>query len=427
MTAEVAIVNRSAVALAADSFATITRPGKPPKTYNVNKLFTLSKHAPVGVMVYGAAEVLGVPWETVVKVFRKSLKDDRLDKIDHYAERFIRFLSNSNVLFSADSQVRWLTSVVDHFLANVDADIDKRAERHVKQNGAITEDEVAKLTNEVVAQRIAMLGSHPARDNLPADFENRVRAELATFFDASVTQRLPKKPLTDEKKADLHEAAVLLFTRKFDIPTTRSGIVIAGFGEIECFPVVRAYLIHGVCCGQLIYSYDESDSFDGDGCAVLPFAQRDVANAFLQGIDDHNLSIIMDYVKLVFSQLATTVAQTIPLSDNERESVEARLNAAALDAVTQLDRNIEGHLRTKHIDPLLATVNVLPKEELAVLAEALVSLTSLKRKMSTDVETVGGPIDVAVISKGDGFIWIRRKHYFDPSINPSFVPRYLCE
>ena len=38
-------------------------------------------------------------------------------------------------------------------------------------------------------------------------------------------------------------------------------------------------------------------------------------------------------------------------------------------------------------------------------------------------ETVGGPVDVAVISKGDGFIWIRRKHYFDPALNTRYFDR----
>ncbi len=41
-----------------------------------------------------------------------------------------------------------------------------------------------------------------------------------------------------------------------------------------------------------------------------------------------------------------------------------------------------------------------------------------------DAETVGGPIDVAVISKGDGFIWIKRKHYFSPELNPQFFANY---
>jgi len=41
-----------------------------------------------------------------------------------------------------------------------------------------------------------------------------------------------------------------------------------------------------------------------------------------------------------------------------------------------------------------------------------------------EAETVGGPIDVAVISKGDGFIWINRKHYFARELNPPFFANY---
>ena len=39
-------------------------------------------------------------------------------------------------------------------------------------------------------------------------------------------------------------------------------------------------------------------------------------------------------------------------------------------------------------------------------------------------ETVGGEVDVAVISKGDGFIWIKRKHYFKPELNPQYLAKY---
>jgi hypothetical protein len=67
---------------------------------------------------------------------------------------------------------------------------------------------------------------------------------------------------------------------------------------------------------------------------------------------------------------------------------------------------------------------LLPKSELAAMAEALVNLTSFKRKVSMELETVGGPIDVAVISKGDGFIWVKRKHYFTKEMNPRFFASY---
>ena len=62
----------------------------------------------------------------------------------------------------------------------------------------------------------------------------------------------------------------------------------------------------------------------------------------------------------------------------------------------------------------------LPKEELAEMAETLVNLTSFKRRVTPEAETVGGPIDVAVISKGDGLVWIKRKHYFVPELNPRY-------
>jgi len=76
------------------------------------------------------------------------------------------------------------------------------------------------------------------------------------------------------------------------------------------------------------------------------------------------------------------------------------------------------------VEPVTTAVAALPKDELAVLAESLVNLTALKRRMSMAEETVGGPIDVAVISKGDGFIWIKRKHYFRPELNHCFFANY---
>jgi hypothetical protein len=74
--------------------------------------------------------------------------------------------------------------------------------------------------------------------------------------------------------------------------------------------------------------------------------------------------------------------------------------------------------------PILNTIGVLPLDELASMAESLVNLTSFKQRVSLEAETVGGPIDVAVISKGDGFIWIKRTRYFDSERNPHFFKNY---
>ena len=66
----------------------------------------------------------------------------------------------------------------------------------------------------------------------------------------------------------------------------------------------------------------------------------------------------------------------------------------------------------------------LNKSELAEMAETLVNLVSFRKQVTMEAETVGGPIDVAVITKGDGFIWIKRKHYFKPELNHQFFSNY---
>ncbi|MNP85604.1 hypothetical protein D3C76_1854140 [compost metagenome] len=60
------------------------------------------------------------------------------------------------------------------------------------------------------------------------------------------------------------------------------------------------------------------------------------------------------------------------------------------------------------------------------MAETLANLTSFRRKLMMDSysQSVGGPIDVALISKGDGFIWIKRKHYFNQQLNHNFFQNY---
>jgi hypothetical protein len=100
------------------------------------------------------------------------------------------------------------------------------------------------------------------------------------------------------------------------------------------------------------------------------------------------------------------------------------LKAAGPKLVEEFEEAIANYCKENHSRPITQAVASLPKDELAAMAESFVNLTSFKRRISLDLETVGGPIDVAVISKGDGFIWIKRKHYFKPELNPHFFARF---
>ena len=76
MTSEILIMNPQAVALAADSAVTLVqerirgdlRERKHKIFTSANKIFTLSKYHPVGIMIYNNATCMGTPWETINRV-----------------------------------------------------------------------------------------------------------------------------------------------------------------------------------------------------------------------------------------------------------------------------------------------------------------------------------------------------------------------
>ena len=98
MTAEVAILNRGAVALAADSAVTVGvgGPGRKKKIYDsANKLMMLSDHAPVGVMFFGNAELMGIPWETLLKDFRRDLGWRSFPSFEGYVLELLGYLKGT--------------------------------------------------------------------------------------------------------------------------------------------------------------------------------------------------------------------------------------------------------------------------------------------------------------------------------------------
>src|SRR6266496_2623494 len=101
MTAEIAVMNKEAVALAADSAVTVLFEGGAKVFPSANKIFALSKHEPVAAMVYGNAGLMGVPWEPAIKLFRRELGDHSYPSIKEYADEFLKFLRGHSQLFPA--------------------------------------------------------------------------------------------------------------------------------------------------------------------------------------------------------------------------------------------------------------------------------------------------------------------------------------
>jgi hypothetical protein len=90
MTAEIAIANRQAIVLAADSAITI---GRERVWKHANKIFSLGPSNDIGIMIYNAGDFLGIPWEIIIKEFRNYCADVSYGTLHECATAFRRFLA----------------------------------------------------------------------------------------------------------------------------------------------------------------------------------------------------------------------------------------------------------------------------------------------------------------------------------------------
>jgi hypothetical protein len=174
-------------------------------------------------------------------------------------------------------------------------------------------------------------------------------------------------------------------------------VVFAGMGETEALPVLLQHKVGTLVAGKLRSVIEDEARVDRDTPGiVVPMAQREVIDLLYGGVWPELKQKLFQIAKGCFSDF----------DDKNKESSREQLERLEESFINILGREIQENYTNSLIDCVAA----LPRYELASLAEALVSITILLARMSgRKKETVGGPIDVALVSKGDGFIWIKRK------------------
>lgn len=415
MTAEIAILNRSAVALAADSAVTIGQK----KIYNsANKLFTLSKVRPVGVMVYGNAELMGIPWETIIKHYRNTeLLDKSFLSLKDYKDHFIEFLRTTSI-FSVEHEERYAVNIVGFHLTKIRESIQQELKQRDKESKGFTDKDAKEVISVVINNRLMDLES---QDFSEGGNEGRIKEFMdiyATLFGNGLEAILQKIPLGKRDRDRLFRICALAVFKK-RLFGGRSGVVIAGFGEAELYPALESFAVEGRVRNFLKYQQERSGSIGIKNHSwIVPFAQSEMVSTFMNGIHPDLHSLIRSYLGRMFQELPNLL---VTQGGDKKENLTKELKKVSEAFVKEWD----SYAKKNFIDQILDSVEVLPKDELAAMAEALVNLTSFRRRVTMDQETVGGPIDVAVISKGDGFIWIKRKHYFEPSLNQHFMSNYF--
>jgi hypothetical protein len=379
------------IALAADSAVML---GNGKKIYHTaEKLFSLTPSLPVAIMTFGAADMMSVPWETVVKIYAQKLGNRRFDTLDQYAKDFLSFIEGATSLFPPEDQKNHVEGAVRAVWSGLYRD---------KLSNSIKESSKASVDDKITALADIIHGDHDFwhkysdLEGLGAEYGARVVETYDDVITHVEKQVFEGMKLPRALKSDLRKTVSFMYGKEWFHPSDESGVVVAGMGESEPFPALLQYRVGTVAAGKLRYAKADEARVGSADAVVVPFAQRETIDMIIGGIHPRLRDKLIDDVQCWMP--------------NGRKNGKPKDSEHVDKRKKEFVDYLRKEILQRYDEPFMQAVSALPRQDLAKMAEALVNLTAFLMRMTADQdETVTEPIDVALLSKGDGFTWIKHK------------------
>lgn len=421
LTTEVVVINRDAVALAADSAASsVTGIHK-----FANKLFGLVHDWPIALMVYNSASFMGMPWEVLIHGYRERVAgNEQFRTLEDCAQDFIEYLREVGRTPPVTAlQAHYFTTLSTRFYNRIRVRFDSAIRLRFAMKEHPSTQDVSKILAQYIEEGIAEIDSLANAEGIPITHPERILVEAKPALSDALDIVFELLPLTDQQREDLLLGAAKIFIKDLSEHPLReyTGLVLAGFGADDVFPCCRAYQIEGMVFDSLRYRDAAHQSYTytpDNGPRIIPYAQADVVISFLFGVHEGYEQELWEGIDVLFNDDLTE--QVTDLSEEQQKQIDGWRT----EQIKKLRKKMMQYQRNVYIDPFMKAIRFAHRKELGELARALVDITSLRRRFSADANSVDGPIDVAVISKKDGLIWLNRKQYFDEALNPHFFTRY---
>ena len=392
MTAEVAVMNRQGVAIAADSAVTIGSDGSYKTYYTQQKLFNLSRKHFVGIMVYEDSEFMNINWEIIINEFSKYLGDNALFTLEEYAKHFLDFLRDFKYVDT--DQKNYLARMSYCFFDEIKKSYEEEVSENYKDQ-EITKSQQSKIIAGVLKKE---RGKLEKTDNYISFTDDGFVKENKEIIVKKMEETFPE--INDKMKEEMIDL-FFLDINKFEIGRWLyyyTGIVFAGYGSKEIFPSIVHFKLYGKMGKNILHNNFQISDINESSAHINPYSQYKVINSFIRGMDP-------DFRDMIDEKLDNLIEKVTGITGKKYTEEISHL-------INDLKDEVESFQEERYKTPVLDIVDSLPKSNLAEMAEALVNITALRQHVSTEQETVGGPTDVALITKTDGFVWIKKKQIF---------------
>ena len=411
MSVGVCIITRNGIALAADSAGTYT--GNKMFYNSMNKVFSISRKYVYGVITYGATVIHNVSIDQVLKEFRTFL-DSKSEVCDFFEilPLFVEFIEQKNNYYKFDAAE---SNHCYELIKSLVSDWGK------KINNIMTTDDVSAQIDDILNNLSTVMHGAIRIENY--DVSSHIGTTYKSAFDSLINMIVPELNNYPAQKDRFWSQICEYFNLSLTSETSNAmGLFFCGYGKNDAFPKFTHIELYNVVGGKVKYKLIENYEESNNQAQIVPLAQKDVILTFCKGIS----STFINYIPQKAESIITTKIDTLP--DTFTDLQKGELKEVLLSVKNEIASAIDATIQNSNVMPILNSVQLIPLAEMAFFAENLVNMTTLKRTFAIDgnQQTVGGPTDVAVLSKGDGFVWIKRKLYFDGQLNPNYALR-LCE
>ena len=246
MTAEITVMNKEAVALAADSAITAGT-GYGRKIFTTgDKIFVLSPNRPVGVMVYNNAQFTGVPWATVIYEIGKQIPIDGFDTLEEYVRLFLSYFEKAGYLFPKDEQKSSFNDQLYYYFSALLRTIVEKVDDEIKKRSPLSERAIQLIISKVIKDDLNEWIEIEATNecsSISLDVSEKIIKYYRSSIQEVVKAIFQKIPISRQTRKNLFEISRHLISFGAN-ESTNAGVVIAGFGE-RSFPFCKVFYSRG--------------------------------------------------------------------------------------------------------------------------------------------------------------------------------------
>ena len=401
MTSQLILLNGFGVALASDSAMTLGNK----RTYETaEKVIPLPMPHRVAVLHSGSVTIHGMPYSVLVNEWANSLGATPLRTVALYRQNFLSWLNDNH---------DWVTPsrAAEDFMYQL-KDIYRIIWNKIKENIDTDAPELEQQEKclAIFTDYTSKYSEYASLSHSEGDWTNQAYSRIETEVIKSRNYWFDDIPMNDEINEQINTFTRLYLERGHFL--NRAGLAFAGFGDKQLLPSYANVNIGGIMNESLLYEFDgdrNAEPGESGYFGIYPIGQSESIYLVLKGLDYRLVGIARDAVVKAFFATSDEEGEDSgneKLGNDPEIEIDPELSEKLYAAI---EESFQEWSENNYLKGLRSAIASLPVASLASVAQSLIEVQSLSQTITGEMGTVGGPIDVATISREHGFQWVRHK------------------